>query len=78
MDRRTLGALVAATATGAMAMRPAWARSPARDLDRRLQRFRAFPDATSFRIDVGHDEIAADSAATQRFVASAIKTFITC
>jgi beta-lactamase class A len=78
MDRRTLGALVVATVTGVTAIRPARAKNPARDLEKRLQQFKAFPGRTSFRIDIGPNKVASDSAATQRFVASAIKTFITC
>jgi beta-lactamase class A len=78
MDRRTLGSLMVATAMGAIATQPAWAKRPAHDLERQLQQFRAFPGATTFRIDIGRDEVASDSAATQRFVASAIKTFIAC
>jgi beta-lactamase class A len=67
-----------ATAMGATAAQPAWAKRPAHDLERQLQQFRAFPGATSFRIDIGRNKVASDSAATQRFVASAIKTFIAC
>ena len=37
-----------------------------------------FREATSFRIDIGRTEVASHSAATQLFVASAIKTFIAC
>jgi beta-lactamase class A len=60
------------------AIRPAWAENPARDLETWLQRFKAFPGTKSFRIDIGRSEVASDSAATQLFVASAIKTFILC
>ena len=75
MDRRTI---MVATVAGATATRPARAKNPARDLERRLRQFRALPGATSFRVDVGRDKVASRSAATQRFVASAIKTFIAC
>jgi beta-lactamase class A len=78
MDRRTFGALMAATLAGMTATRPAGAKSGARDLETQLQLFKAFPGKTSFRIDIGHDEVASHSAATQLFVASAIKTFIAC
>jgi beta-lactamase class A len=43
-----------------------------------LRQFRAFPGTKSYRIDVGDRVVAADFPATQRFVASAIKTFILC
>ena len=78
MDRRSFGALMVATLAGTTAIRPAWAKNPARDLEARLQQFKAFPGTTSFRIDIGRQELASDSAATQLFVASAIKTFILC
>ena len=75
MDRRTI---MVATLAGMTVMRPAWAKNPARDLETRLQQFKAFPGRTSFRIDIGRTEVASHSAATQLFVASAIKTFIAC
>ena len=75
MDRRTI---MAATLAGMTAIRPAWAKNPARDLETRLQQFKAFPGTTSFRIDIGRTGVASHSAATQLFVASAIKTFILC
>jgi beta-lactamase class A len=78
MDRRSFGALMVATLAGMTAIRPASAKSPARDLETRLQQFKAFPGTTSFRIDIGRNEVASDSAAAQLFVASAIKTFIVC
>jgi beta-lactamase class A len=67
-----------ATLAGMTAIRPASATSPARDLETRLQQFKAFPGTTSFRIDIGRNEVASDSAVTQLFVASAIKTLILC
>ncbi len=78
MDRRSFGALMVATLAGMTAIRPASAKSPARNLETRLQQFKAFPGTTSFRIDIGRNEVASDSAAAQLFVASAIKTFIVC
>ncbi len=47
-------------------------------LDTQLQRFKGFPGATSFRIDVANDTVAAESPESQLFVASSIKTFIVC
>ena len=47
-----------ATLAGMTAMRPAWAKNPARDLETRLQQFKAFPGRTSFRIDIGRIEVA--------------------
>jgi len=78
MDRRTFGTLMVSTLAGMTFIRPASAKNPARDLETRLQEFKAFPGTTSFRIDIGRDEVASDSAADQLFVASAIKTFILC
>jgi beta-lactamase class A len=78
MNRRSFGALMVATLAGMTATRPAWATSPARDLEMRLQQSKAFPGTTSFPIDIGRSEVASDSAATQLFIASAIKTFIVC
>jgi beta-lactamase class A len=78
MDRRSFGALMVATLAGVTVIRPASAKNPARDLETQLQQFKAFPGTTSFRIDVGRNEVASDSAAAQLFVASAIKTFIVC
>src|SRR5438876_615921 len=78
MDRRTLGALMVATVAGVTANRPTWANGLASDLETRLREFKAFPGTKSFRIDIGGNEVASDSAATQLFVASAIKTFILC
>ena len=78
MDRRSFGALMVATLAGVTATRPASAKHPARDLEMRLRQFKAFPGTTSFRIDIGRHEVASDAAATQLFVASAIKTFIVC
>lgn len=78
MDRRTFGVHTAATIAGMAAVGPAWARYPARGLDMSLRAFKSFPGATSFRIDIGGREIASDSASSQLFVASAIKTFILC
>ena len=76
MDRRSFGLRAAATLAGMAATGPAWARYPARGLDTWLRSFKSFPGATSFRIDVDRHELASDAAATQLFVASAIKTFI--
>ena len=56
----------------------AGARYPARGLDARLRSFKSFPGATSFRIDIDGRELTSDSASSQLFVASAIKTFILC
>ena len=78
MDRRSFGALMVATLAGMMAIRPASAENAASDLETRLRRFKAFPGTTSFRIDIGDNEVASDSAAARLFVASAIKTFIGC
>jgi beta-lactamase class A len=78
MDRRSFGALMVATLAGVTVIRPASAKNPARDLETRLQQFKAFPGTTSFRIDIGRNEVASDSAAAQIFVASGIKTFIVC
>ena len=78
MDRRSFGVRTAATLAGMAATGPASARRPARGLDRWLRSFKSFPGATSFRIDIDRHELASDSAATQLFVASAIKTFILC
>ena len=78
MDRRSFGALMVATLAGVTVIQPASAKNPARDLETRLQQFKAFPGTTSFRIDIGRNEVASDSAAAQLFVASAIKTFIVC
>ena len=78
MNRRSFGALLVATLAGVTATSPASARHGARDVEIRLRQFKAFPGTTSFRIDIGRNEVASDSAATQFFVASAIKTFIVC
>ena len=78
MDRRTFGKLMVPTLAGMTSIRPASAKKRALDLETQLQQFKAFPGTTSFRIDVGRDEVASDSAADQLFVASAIKTFILC
>jgi beta-lactamase class A len=76
MDRRGFGVRTAAALAGMAGARPVSARRPARGLDAWLRSFKSFPGATSFRIDINGHEMAADSAATQRFVASAIKTFV--
>lgn len=47
-------------------------------LQTQLVQFKQFPGTNSFRIDVGDDTVASDSASTQLFVASAIKTLIVC
>ena len=78
MDRRTFGARTAAAVAGVAAVGPAWARYPARGLDNALRSFKSFPGATSFRIDIDGRELTSDSASSQLFVASAIKTFILC
>lgn len=78
MDRRTVGALTMATLAGMTASGPAWANNPVQDLRTQLQLFKAFPGVKSFRIDIDDHQVACDTAATQRFVASAIKTFIVC
>jgi len=78
MDRRVFGALTMATLAGMTAIRPTWAENPAHDLERWLRKLKAFPGTQSFRIDIGSEEVASDSAATQLFAASAIKTFILC
>jgi len=78
MDRRTFGARTAAAVAGVAAVGPAWGRYPARGLDNSLRSFKSFPGATSFRIDIGGRELTSDSASSQLFVASAIKTFILC
>jgi beta-lactamase class A len=51
---------------------------PKRDLEVPLREFKAFPGTKSFRIDIGNNTVASHAAATQLFVASAIKTFILC
>ena len=76
MDRRNFGVLTAATLAGMAATGTVWARHPARGLDTWLRSFKSFPGTTSFRIDIDRHELASDSADTQLFVASAIKTFI--
>ena len=78
MHRRNFGKLALATLAGMTAARPALAEDAPHDLEAQLQRFKGFPGTTSFRIDVGNDTAAADSPASQLFVASAIKTFIVC
>ncbi len=78
MHRRNFGKLALATLAGMTAVRPASAEDASRDLEAQLQRLKGFPGTTSFRIDVGNDTVAADSPASQLFVASAIKTFIVC
>lgn len=47
-------------------------------LETQLGQFKQFPGTTSFRIDIGDHTLISDSASTQLFVASAIKTFIVC
>src|SRR5438477_9505478 len=47
-------------------------------LKAQLGQFKQFPGTTSFRIDIGDHTLISDSASTQLFVASAIKTFIVC
>ncbi|HEX5492072.1 MAG TPA: serine hydrolase [Candidatus Udaeobacter sp.] len=47
-------------------------------LQTQLARFKQFPGTTSVRIDIGDDTVASDTASTQLFVASAIKTLIVC
>ncbi len=76
MDRRSFGVCTAAALAGLAATNPAWARYPVRGLDAWLRWFKSFPGSTSFRIDIGLNEVVSDAAATQLFVASAIKTFI--
>jgi beta-lactamase class A len=78
MYRRNFGKLAFATLAGMAAVRPASAEDASRDLESQLQQLKSFPGTTSFRIDVGDDTVAADSPASQLFVASAIKTFIVC
>ena len=56
-------------------MRPAAAEDASSDLQTQLQRFKAFPGTTSWRIDV-NDKLASKSPGRQLFVASTIKTFI--
>lgn len=68
----------AAALAGVAAIGPAWARYPARGLDTWLRSFKSFPGATSFRIDLDRRVLTSDSASSQLFVASAIKTFILC
>jgi beta-lactamase class A len=48
------------------------------ELQTQLAQFKQFPGTKSFRIDIGDDTVVSDSASTQLFVASAIKTFIIC
>ena len=48
------------------------------ELQTQLGQFKQFPGTKSFRIDIGDDTVASDSASTQFFVASAIKTLIVC
>lgn len=76
MDRRAFGVHTAAALAGMAATSPAWARYPMRGLFTWLRWFKSFPGATSFRIDIDDYKVASDSASTQFFVASAIKTFI--
>jgi beta-lactamase class A len=78
MDRRSFGAFMVAGLAGMTAPRPASATNPANNLEARLRQFKEFPGTTSFRIDIGRHQVASDSAATQLFVASAIKTLILC
>lgn len=78
MDRRGFVLLSAATLAGTAAMGPARARGTVHELDAWLSRFKSLPGTTSFRIDIGDYRLASDSAATQFFVASSIKTFILC
>jgi len=47
-------------------------------LQTQLDQFKQFPGTKSFRIDIGDDTVASESASTQFFVASAIKTLIVC
>ena len=76
MDRRSFGLRTAVALAGMAGTGSTWARYPARGVDTWLRRFKSFPGATSFRIDIGGRELASDSADVQLFVASAIKTFI--
>ncbi len=76
MDRRLFGVHAAATLAGLAATGHASARYPVRGPDLWLRWFKSFPGTTSFRIDVNGHTVASDSASTQLFVASAIKTFI--
>ena len=78
MDRRSFGMRTAAAIAGMTAMGPAWAKYPTRGLDAWLRSFKSFSGTTSFRIDIDRHELASDSASSQLFVASAIKTFILC
>jgi beta-lactamase class A len=78
MDRRSFVLLSAATLAGTAAMGRARGRGAVHGLDAWLSRFKSFPGSTSFRIDIGGYQLASDSAATQFFVASSIKTFILC
>jgi beta-lactamase class A len=78
MHRRSFGTLTLAALAGVEAVRPASAHDASSELDTQLQRFKAFPGTTSFRIDVGDERVASRSAGRQLFVASAIKTFILC
>src|SRR4051794_1492651 len=76
MDRRSFGVRTATALVGMAATGASCARNPARSLDTWLRSFKSFPGATSFRIDIDRHALASDSASTQLFVASAIKTFI--
>lgn len=78
MDRRSFGALTAATFAGIAGIKPVRARNSLHGLGAWLSRFKSFPGTTSYRIDIGDYQLASDSAATQFFVASSIKTFILC
>jgi hypothetical protein len=58
VDRRSFGTLMVATLAGMMAIRPASAENAAGNLEALLRRFKAFPGTTSFRIDIGDNEVA--------------------
>jgi beta-lactamase class A len=78
MHRRSFSTLAVATLAGTKIAGPASAQNVSDDLETQLQRFKQFPGATSFRIDVGDDKLASHAPGHQLFVASTIKTFILC
>jgi beta-lactamase class A len=76
MYRRHFAAWALGTLGAMPVVRTAVAGDDIGELHAKLQQFEAFPGTKSFRIDVGSETVASESAGVQRFVASAIKTFI--
>jgi beta-lactamase class A len=76
MYRRHFATLALGTLGAMPVVRTALAGDDTGGLHAKLRQFEALPGTKSFRIDVGSETVASERAGVQRFVASAIKTFI--